>query len=71
MQAAPAISSRNELENLEPYNEIIRECVKETGCHLVDLAAQGVTYSSTDGIHPDKDGMVTFAEAWLKTLQGK
>lgn len=67
----PRFIPLEQLQNLEPYNEIIRECVKETGCHLVDLAAQGVTYSSTDGIHPDKEGMVTFANAWLKNLQGE
>lgn len=54
------------LTNLEDYNAIIRDCVKEAGCHLVDLAAQNVIYDSVNGVHPTKEGMVTFANAWTE-----
>jgi lysophospholipase L1-like esterase len=56
-------------QNIEPYNEVIRECVKEAGCNLADLAAQGTTYSTVNGLHPDKAGMVEFADGWLKILK--
>ena len=57
------------LANLEDYNKIIRDCVKEAGCHLVDLAAQNFTYDSVNGVHPTKEGMVTFANAWAEAIK--
>ena len=57
------------LANLEDYNKIIRDCVKEAGCHLVDLAAQNITYDSVNGVHPTKEGMVTFANAWAEAIK--
>ena len=61
----------NDLDNIEVYNEIIRDCVKETGVKLADLAAQGVAYESFNRLHPDEAGMTTFAEAWYKNLKGE
>jgi lysophospholipase L1-like esterase len=57
--------------NVEAYNQVIRECVQDSGCHLADLAAAGVTYDTVNGLHPNKDGMTEFAEGWVKILQGK
>lgn len=60
-----------DLDNIEIYNEIIRDCVKEAGVKLADLAAQGVAYESFNRLHPDEAGMTTFAEAWAKNLKGE
>ena len=59
------------LDNIEYYNNIIRDCVKEGGVNLADLAAQGVAYESINLIHPNAQGMTTFAEAWVKNLKGE
>ena len=59
------------VDHIEVYNEIIRDCVKEAGVKLADLAAQGVTYESFNRLHPDEAGMTTFAEAWVKNLKGE
>ena len=59
------------LDNIDVYNEIIRDCVKEAGVKLADLAAQGVAYESFNRLHPDEAGMTTFAEAWVKNLKGE
>ena len=61
----------NDLDNIEVYNEIIRNCVKETGGKLADLAAQGGAYESFNRLHPNEAGMTTFAEAWCKNLKGE
>lgn len=60
-----------DLDNIEVYNKIIRECVAEAGCKLADLAAQGVTYESINLLHPNEAGMTTLANAWIKNLKGE
>lgn len=60
-----------DLKDREEYNNVIRECVTQTGCHLADLAGQGITYATMDGVHPNKVGMTTLANAWVKNIQGK
>ncbi|MCI5690383.1 MAG: SGNH/GDSL hydrolase family protein [Clostridiales bacterium] len=57
------------LENFAPYNEIIRECAQEVGVQVADFAADGVTYESVNGVHPTRDGMVEFADAWAAILK--
>lgn len=57
------------LENFAPYNEVIRQCAQETGVHVADLAAKGVTFETVNGVHPTRDGMVTFADAWADILK--
>ena len=72
---APAIAGRpyyiepERFQSLKDYNQVIRDCVESSDCHLADLAAAGVTYETVDGIHPDKTGMTTFANGWAKLLQ--
>ncbi len=61
----------HDLDNIEVYNDIIRDCVKEAGCKLADLAAQGVTYESINLLHPNEVGMTTLAKAWVKNLKGE
>lgn len=55
--------------NIADYNQVIRDCVGETDYHLADFAAQKVTYDSVNGLHPNKEGMITFAKAWLEVLK--
>lgn len=57
------------LENFESYNQRIRACAKEANVHVADLAAKGVTYATVNGIHPTKEGMITFGDAWADLLK--
>lgn len=70
-EGRPYFIEPDSLTKREDYNNVIRECVSQTGCQLADLAAQGVTYATMDGVHPNKEGMTTFANAWVKNLQGR
>lgn len=56
-------------QNIDAYNTVIRTCVKAEHAHLVDLAAHGVTYETVNGLHPNKAGMVTFADAWVDLIK--
>lgn len=67
----PYFIEPEQLKNREDYNNVIRDCVSQTGCQLADLAAQGVTYATMDGVHPNKEGMTTFAQAWVRNLKAK
>lgn len=58
------------ITRLEDFNQAIRECVQESGCHLADFAADKLTFPTVDGYHPDYKGMTIFAEAWYKYLKG-
>ena len=56
-------------QNIDAYNTVIRTCVKAEHAHLVDLAAHGVTYETVNGLHPNKAGMITFANAWVDLIK--
>ena len=53
------------------YNEMIRSCARQENCRLADLASFGEPYSSTDGAHPDAQGMTQLSKLWLKCLLPK
>ena len=51
------------------YSDIIRKLAVEADVHLADLGAHPDEYSTIDGAHPDKEGMETLAELWIRELQ--
>lgn len=53
------------------YSDIIRQVAKEAEVHVADLGRYGVEYETIDGVHPNKAGMKTLAELWLKEMQEK
>ncbi|WP_454939953.1 SGNH/GDSL hydrolase family protein [Evtepia sp.] len=59
------------LEKRGEYNDIIRQCVAAAGdrVHLVDLSPVEGVYETVNGTHPNKQGMITFAEAWYKVMK--
>lgn len=56
---------------LREYNRIIRECAKEYGCRLIDLAESVPYYETVDGVHPTGHGMSQLAEGWIKILDNQ
>lgn len=62
-------SLRGIIQRAAPYNELIRQAVAETGCHLVDLAALGQRYDALDAFHPNGNGMRQLARLWLQAMQ--
>ncbi len=50
------------------YSRIIRDCAEKAGVKVVDLERYGTEYATIDGIHPNKEGMKTIAEHWIKEL---
>lgn len=52
----------------EAYNDAIRTICAIQGVTLLDFAAQGLTYETTDGSHPTWRGHHTYARAWIDAL---
>mgnify|MGYP001345986924 CR=1 FL=1 len=54
------------------YNAIIHQCVEEAGdrVHLVDLSSIDGVYETVNGTHPNRAGMVTFADGWYQAMAG-
>ena len=46
---------------LREYNQVIREYAALHGCRVIDLAEFKVPYDTTDGIHPNREGMALLA----------
>ena len=54
---------------LQEYNDAMCAAVQASpNGRLADLAGCGVAYSSVDGVHPNKAGMETLAQLWLRCL---
>ena len=51
------------------YSDIIRQVAEEAEVHVADLGKYGVEYETIDGVHPNKTGMKTLAELWLKEMR--
>ena len=51
------------------YSDIIRKVAEETEVCVADLGKYAVEYETIDGVHPNKSGMKTLAELWLKEMQ--
>lgn len=54
--------------DIRQYNQVIRECAKESGCRCLDIHSLGEPYDSVDGTHPTAKGMDTLAWAVLASL---
>ena len=50
------------------YSDIIRDIARKADVHLADTARHGISYSTIDGVHPDKKGMETIASLWLREM---
>lgn len=61
-------SMRPLAQRLVPYNEAICQAVDQAGCHLVDLAAMGLRYTSLDAFHPNGEGMKQLSSLWLQGM---
>lgn len=55
----------------DDYNEEIRRAVVESGSTLVDIRALGFDYESTDGTHPNTEGMSQIAQLVLAALSAE
>ena len=51
------------------YSDIIRKVAEETEVCVADLGKYAVEYETIDGVHPNKSGMKTLSELWLKEMQ--
>lgn len=54
------------------YNAVLRQCVAEAGpsVHLADLTPIDGGYETVNGTHPNRAGMVTFADGWYQAMAG-
>lgn len=64
----PLFLNLDACQPLSLYNQSIRAAVSSSDCHLADLSAFHIEYSSLDGIHPDAKGMDTLAQLWLRCI---
>ncbi|MEG2000132.1 MAG: SGNH/GDSL hydrolase family protein [Evtepia sp.] len=62
----PLFVNFSECISLSLYNEQIRSAARSVPCRLIELS--NVTYSSPDGVHPDRQGMRELAEAYLSAM---
>ena len=53
----------------DTYSVLIRELAAEAGCRAADLWASRQSYDAMDGVHPDKNGMRTIADLWLRGME--
>lgn len=60
------------LEDRAAYNDVLRQCVAEAGpsVHLADLTPIDGGYETVNGTHPNRAGMVTFADDWYQAMAG-
>ena len=60
------------LEDRADYNDVLRQCVAEAGpsVHLADLTPIDGGYETVNGTHPNRAGMVTFADGWYQAKAG-
>ena len=60
------------LEDRAAYNDVLRQCVAEAGpsVHLADLTPIDGGYETVNGTHPNRAGMVTFADGWYQAMAG-
>lgn len=54
---------------LEPFSGIIRDCARDAGALVVDMAASGLLYDAIDGCHPTAHGMEQLADLWLDAMK--
>lgn len=50
------------------YSRIIRKCVEKAELTLIDLEKYNIEYKTIDGIHPNRLGMKTIADLWIKEM---
>ncbi len=53
------------------YSDIIDSLAGDRHLHTADMARNQVEYETIDGVHPNKEGMKTLADLWLKSIQGE
>ena len=51
------------------YSDIIRKLADSRNIHVVDMAKDGLEYETIAGVHPNKDGMKTLADLWLRGIK--
>lgn len=61
----PEIHNGNDIKK---YNNVIKDCVRENSCKLIDLYANQLPYDSIDGSHPNADGMNTLAVQIIREM---
>lgn len=48
------------------YSDIIRENAQKAQVYIADLANVQEEYETVDGVHPNKAGMHTLAQMWIR-----
>lgn len=68
----PLVLGPATLEDRAAYNDVLRQCVAEAGpsVHLADLTPIDGGYETVNGTHPNRAGMVTFADGWYQAMAG-
>lgn len=61
----PEIHNGNDIKK---YNNVIKDCVRENNCNLIDLYANQLPYDSIDGTHPNADGMNILAVQVIREM---
>lgn len=61
----PKIYNGNDIEQ---YNDTIKECARKYGCRTIDLYSYKMPYDSIDGSHPNSDGMNTLADLMIRSM---
>ena len=56
--------------HISEYCEVIRTAASEQGCRVVDLYKSPEPYDTLDTLHPNRDGMMTIADAVIAAIEG-
>lgn len=51
------------------YSDIIRENAQKAQVYIADLANVQEEYETVDGVHPNKAGMHTLAQMWVREMK--
>ena len=55
--------------HIEEYVDVVRASAEKYGCRLVDLYRYAEPYETIDGFHPNRDGMLTLADAVISIIK--
>ena len=51
------------------YSDIIREDAQKAQVYIADFANVQEEYETVDGVHPNKAGMHTLAQIWIREMK--
>lgn len=65
------VGSERAYRQIESYNDVIRTVCAEEACELLDTFDPENGYTTTDGLHPDREGHKMMGDRFITLLSGK